>query len=191
MRNDERGRMQLRGGIQIIFHRLEILFFADQRRGENKKSRIHRWDKHTGKEYSNILFSFLFKDFLVWYLREIIEEIIRYTRRRYLKDCSTLCSSITGSRDFNNGELRLVEYQYWYPPSPSLTQNSTLITTGSWNCYIDDLLRHKISTLTALKSWRIVAERKKKIFSALDSNSSIVLHVKSMVLWRDRENDWL
>lgn len=112
MHNDERGRMQLRGGIQIIFHRLEILFFADQRRGENKKSRIHRWDKHTGKEYSNILFSFLFKNFLVRYLREIIEEIIRYTRRRYLKDCSTLCSSITGSRDFNNGELRLVEYQY-------------------------------------------------------------------------------
>ena len=84
----------------------------------DKKSRIHRWDKHTGKEYSNILFSFLFKNFLVRYLREIIEEIIRYTRRRYLKDCSTLCSSITGSRDFNNGELRLVEYQYWYPPPP-------------------------------------------------------------------------
>lgn len=104
-----------------------------------------------------ILFSVI--SIQVWY-REIIEEIIRYTRRRYLKDCSTLCRRLPGQEisitaNFGSWNTNIDS------PSLSLTQNSTLITTGSWNCYIDDLLRyHKISTLTAFKSWHIVAQKK-------------------------------
>lgn len=189
--SDERGRMQLRGGgVQIIFHRLKSFSL---RINDAPELRIHGWDKQLAAEYAvkNILFcSFIQKKSRFASSLTSRDNRRNNSIRRCLKDCSTLCRRLPGREISITANFGSFGIPILIPP-PTLTQNSTLITTGSWNCYIDDLLRHKISTAD---SFEIVTHRGTKRISSPRIRQLLDRCTRKeemeMVFWRDCENDW-
>lgn len=163
---------------------------------QKEELRIHGRDKQLairvrGKEYSNILF-FIQKKISI-HIESLTSRDNRRNNsiRRCLKDCSTLCRRLPGHEISITANFGSFGIPILIPP-PTLTQNSTLITTGSWNCYIDDLLCVTRSRqLTALKSWHIVAQKEslRPGFQFLDRCTR--KEEMEMVFWRDCENDWL
>lgn len=147
------------GRVRIIFHRSKS-FSSRINERKNHGSMSLRWNS-----WQRIFqFSRLFKNLdtrLIY--REIIEEIIRYTRRRYLKDCSTLCRRLPGQ------EISITaNFGSWNTniDTPSLPLPDTEFDTH--NHWIVELLHRRFATSQDLDtdSFEVVTHRgTKRIFS--------------------------